>query len=291
MAESTQAILIRDHDDEEQPRSRSSRLLKRMAVNWDTTIAGAVIVLFVLFAIVPQWFTGFDPIAGDTARSLQAPSDAHWFGTDELGRDLYSRVIYGSRVSLLAASFSVVLGLVVGGLLGLIAGTFGGWVDTVISRLFDAVLALPGILITLSVLAAFGNSTVIVALGVGIGFITAFGRMMRAEVFRIRDLTFIEAATQSGARLPWVILRHIMPNTLRPLISLATLQFGTALLSIGSLGYLGFGQTPPNPEWGALIAQGQSYVNAAWWVAILPGLAFIFIVMAVNRVSKSIGER
>lgn len=287
MADTTQTILIKKADAD--PRNKS--LIKRILADWDIWIAATVIGLFVLFAIFPQWFTGFDPLQGDTSQSLDAPSGTHWFGTDELGRDLYSRVIYGTRVSLLAAAFSVLLGLIVGGTLGLVAGTFGGWTDTIISRIFDAVLALPGILITLSVLAAFGNSTFIVALGVGVGFITAFGRMMRAEVFRIRDLTFIEAAKASGATLLWVIWRHIMPNTLRPLIALATLQFGTALLSIGSLGYLGFGQMPPNPEWGALIAQGQSYINSAWWVAILPGLAFVFIVMAVNRVSKSIGER
>lgn len=284
MAESTQAILIR-----QKPKSRSR--LRRILSNWDIWLSAVVVLVFTAFAIVPQWFTGFDPIFGDTSASLQPPSSTHWFGTDELGRDLYSRVVYGARVSLLAASFSVLVSLIVGALLGLIAGTFGGIVDTIISRIFDAVMALPGILITLSVLAAFGNSTVIVALGVALGFITAFGRMMRAEVFRIRDLTFIEAAYSSGARLPWVIFRHILPNTLRPLIALATLQFGTALLSIGSLGYLGFGQTPPDPEWGALIAQGQGYINSAWWVAVLPGLPFILIVMAVNRVSKSIGER
>lgn len=286
MAETTQAILIK-----KDAATADKSLARRVLANWDILVAALVIVLFVLFAMFPQWFTSFDPLQGDTARSLSAPSAAHWFGTDELGRDLYARVIFGTRVSLLAAGFSVLLGLLVGGTLGLVAGTFGGWADTIISRIFDAVLALPGILITLSVLAAFGNSTFIVALGVGLGFVTAFGRMMRAEVFRIRDLTFIEAARSSGAGVMWVIWRHIMPNTLRPLIALATLQFGTALLSIGSLGYLGFGQMPPNPEWGALIAQGQSYINTSWWVAILPGLAFIFIVMAVNRVSKSIGER
>lgn len=286
MPEPTEAILVK-----KQAITAHKRPMSRLLGNWDILIAALVIVAFVLFAAVPQWFTTLDPLQGDVTQSLAAPSAAHWFGTDELGRDLYSRVIHGTRVSLLAAAFSVVLGLFVGGTLGLIAGTFGGWADTIISRIFDAVMALPGILVTLSVLAAFGNSTFIVALGVGIGFVTAFGRMMRAEVFRIRDLTFIEAARSSGATVVWVIWRHIMPNTLRPLIALATLQFGTALLSIGSLGYLGFGQTPPYPEWGALIAQGQNYINTAWWVAILPGLAFIFIVMAVNRVSKSIGER
>ncbi|RGE22058.1 ABC transporter permease [Leucobacter sp. wl10] len=284
MAESTQAVLIRQDP-------RGVGRFRRAVSSWDIWLAGLVILLFTAYAIVPQWFTGFDPIVGDTSRSLMPPGPGQWFGTDELGRDLYARVVYGSQVSLLAAAFSVSVSLVAGALLGLFAGTFGGIVDTVISRLFDAVMALPGILITLSVLAGLGNSTVVVALGVALGFITAFGRMMRAEVFRIRDLTFVEAAYSSGARLPWVIFRHIMPNTLRPLIALATLQFGTALLSIGSLGYLGFGQTPPEPEWGALIAQGQGYINSAWWVAVLPGLPFILIVMAVNRVSKSIGER
>lgn len=284
MAESTQAVLIRKEP-------KGSSRIRRILSNWDLWIAGAIILLFTAFAVVPQWFTAFDPIVGDTSTSLVAPGAEHWFGTDELGRDLYSRVVFGSQVSLLAAAFSVAVSLVAGALLGLMAGTFGGIVDTIISRVFDSVMALPGILITLSVIAGLGNSTMVVAFGVALGFVTAFGRMMRAEVMRIRDLTFIEAAYSSGARLPWVIFRHIMPNTLRPLIALATLQFGTALLSIGSLGYLGFGQTPPDPEWGSLIAQGQGYINSAWWVAVLPGLPFILIVMAVNRVSKSIGER
>lgn len=283
MADSTRSILISKHVE-----TKDKSFAKRVLANWDTWLAAIVIAFFVLFAVVPQWFTGFNPIGVDPARSLIPPGVTHWFGTDELGRDLYARVIYGTRASLVAASFSVLLGLVCGGVLGLIAGTIGDWADTIVSRLFDAVLALPGILITLSVLAAFNNSTLMVAVGVGLGFVPAFGRMMRAEVFRIRDLTFIEAATSSGARLPWVIWRHIMPNTLQPLIALATLQFGTAMLAIGSLGYLGFGQSPPNPEWGALIAQGQGYIHSAWWLAILPGLAFVLIVTAVNRVSKSI---
>lgn len=282
MVESTQAILVR----KKKGASRARRILR----NWDVLLASAVVLLFIMFAAVPQLFTSFNPIVPDLTSSFAPPSTTHWLGTDELGRDLFSRVVYGSRTSILAASFAVLLGFVVGGFLGLFAGTFGGILDTMISRVFDSVLALPGILITLSVIAAFGNATFWVAVGVGIGSLTSFGRVMRSEVLRIRDFTFIEAAVSSGARLPWVIFRHILPNTLRPMIALATLQFGTALLAIGSMGYLGFGQQPPNPEWGQLIAQGQTYINSAWWVGILPGLAFTLIVVAVNRVSKAIGK-
>ena len=281
MADTTQTLLLRRSP---KSPSRGRRILR----NWDVVIAALVVLLFTLFALVPGLFTSYDPIVGDTQNSLAPPSSTHWFGTDEVGRDLYSRVVYGSRVSILAALFAVAIGFVVGGVLGLLAGTFGGVLDTVVSTVFDSILALPGILITLAVLAAFGNGTLLIAVGVGIGSLTSFGRVMRSEVMRIRDFTFVEAAISSGAKIPWVIARHILPNTLKPMVALATLQFGTALLAIGSMGFLGFGQEPPNPEWGQLIAQGQTYINSAWWVGVLPGLAFTFIVMSVNRVSKAI---
>lgn len=283
MAENTQAILLRR-------RPKKTSPLRTLLKNWDVVLSSGIILLFVAFAVIPNVFMPYDPIGQDLSSSLNPPSGDHWLGTDEMGRDMLSRVIYGSRLSLVAASLAVLLGLVVGGLLGLFAGTFGGIIDTIVSRLFDSILALPGILITLSVVAAFGNTTLLIAVGVGIGSLTSFGRVMRSEVLRIRDFTFVEAAVSSGATVPWVIFRHILPNTLRPMIALATLQFGTALLAIGSMGYLGFGQNPPYPEWGQLIAQGQTYINSAWWVGILPGLAFTLIVVSVNRVSKAIGR-
>lgn len=255
----------------------------------DVLLSVVVVLLFVVVALIPTLITSQDPLHADPSVSLSGPSAAHWFGTDKLGRDIFARVAHGAGVSLTAAATAVVISFVLGVLLGVVAAVSGGFVDAVIMRVFDAMLSIPGLLLVFAVLAVFGNGVMKIALAIGIGGCVSFGRLMRAEVMRVRASTYVEAATALGVKPLGVIVRHIVPNALTPTISLAALEFGTAMLTIGSMGYLGFGQEPPAPEWGALISDGQKYLRTAWWMSILPGLAFVVVVLAVNRISRVIG--
>ncbi|HVV09657.1 ABC transporter permease [Amycolatopsis sp.] len=251
-----------------------------------------VLVLVVAWAIVPDWFTGYDPIAGIPRQKLQGPSAAHLFGTDETGRDVYARVVHGAALSLWAAVLAVLIALVTGSVLGLLAGMRPGWLDSVIMRVVDVLLAVPSILLSLSLVTALGFGTTKVAIAVGIANVAHFARLMRAEVLRVRTGVFVEAARASGVRWFGVLYRHVLPNSSGPVLALAVLTFGTAVLEISSLSFLGFGATPPTPEWGSLVAGGRSYLATAWWMTTLPGLVIAAVVLATNRVSRALdGER
>lgn len=270
------------------PRGAGARV-RALVGRADVLLSLVVIAGFVVVALVPTLASGQDPLYADPSVSLAAPSAQHWFGTDRLGRDIFARVVHGAGVSLTAAAAAVAISFVSGVLLGVVAAVAGGAVDAVVMRVFDALLSIPGLLLVFAVLAVFGNGVMMIALAIGIGGSVSFGRLMRAEVLRVRASTYVEAATALGVRPFGVVVRHIVPNALTPTISLAALEFGTAMLTIGAMGYLGFGQEPPAPEWGALIADGQRYLRTAWWMSILPGTAFVVVVLAVNRISRVIG--
>ncbi|WP_395244418.1 ABC transporter permease [Agromyces sp. MMS24-K17] len=253
-------------------------------------LASLVIALVVLWAIVPWLFTSADPLTGVPAEKLQAPSATHPFGTDALGRDLFARVVYGAVHSLSGAFVAVTVGLVGGTLLGVLAGSLGGAVDAVVGRIVDVLLSIPGLLLSLSIIILLGFGTVNAAIAVGIGSIAAFTRLSRSEVVRVRQADFVEAAFGSGARLHQVLGRHILPNSLTAVIGLAALQFGSAILAISTLGFLGYGAPPPTPEWGLLIAEGRNYVATSWWLTVLPGLVVVAVVLSANRISHAIGR-
>lgn len=247
-----------------------------------------VIAVVVAWAILPWLFTGQDPIAGVPAEKLQAPSLAHLFGTDAIGRDLFTRVVYGAVHSLSGAFVAVTVGLAGGTLLGVLAGSVGGVVDAIVMRLVDVLLAIPGLLLALSIIILLGFGTVNAAIAVGIGSIAAFARVSRSEVVRVRQADFVEAAFGSGGRLPAVLVRHVLPNSLTAVVGLAALQFGSAILAISTLGFLGYGAPPPTPEWGLLIAEGRNYVATSWWLTVLPGLVVVAVVLSANRISQSL---
>ncbi|KAA9161059.1 ABC transporter permease [Amycolatopsis acidicola] len=250
-----------------------------------------LLALAVGWAFVPGLFTSYDPIAGVPRQKLQAPSAAHLFGTDETGRDVYARVVHGAALSLWAAVLAVVIALIAGSALGLLAGLRPGWVDSVIMRVVDVLLAVPSILLSLALVTALGFGTTKVAVAVGVANVAHFARLMRAEVLRVRTGVFVEAARASGVRWFGVLYRHVLPNSLGPVVALAVLQFGVAVLEISSLSFLGFGATPPTPEWGSLVAGGRSYLATAWWMTTLPGLVIAAVVLATNRVSRALEER
>ncbi|NYI07333.1 ABC transporter permease [Allostreptomyces psammosilenae] len=253
-------------------------------------LAWLVLAVVVLWAVAPGLFTGHDPINGVPAEKLQPPSAAHPLGTDALGRDLFARVVHGAANSLSGALLAVTVGLVLGTLLGLLAGSLGGVVDEITMRLVDVLLAVPGLLLALTVVILLGTGTLNVAVAVGIGSVAAFARLARSEVVRVRRTDYVEAAFGSGGRLTTVLRRHVLPNSLEPVISLAALQFGSAIIAISTLGFLGYGAPPPTPEWGLLIAEGRTYVASSWWLTTLPGVVVVLVVLAANRVSLAIGR-
>ncbi|WP_374976866.1 ABC transporter permease [Microbacterium trichothecenolyticum] len=258
--------------------------------SWTLAASIAVIVIAVLWAVTPWLFTSYDPIVGVPADKLLPPSTAHWFGTDAIGRDLYARVVYGAIHSLSGALIAVTVGLAAGTLIGVLAGSVGGWVDDVLMRLVDVLLSIPGLLLMLSVIILLGFGTVNAAIAVGVVSVASFARLSRSEVVRVRRSDYVEAAFGTGGSFASVLRRHVLPNSLTAVVGLAALQFGTAILAISTLGFLGYGAPPPTPEWGLLIAEGRNYVATAWWLTTLPGLVVLVVVLSANRISQSIGR-
>ncbi|MCT1363182.1 MULTISPECIES: ABC transporter permease [unclassified Microbacterium] len=263
---------------------------RRRSRAWGLYLAFAVVAVAVLWAVIPGVFAPGDPLTGVPADKLLPPSAAHWFGTDALGRDLFGRVVHGAVHSLSGALIAVTVGLALGTLLGAVAGATGGVVDDVLMRIVDVLLAIPGLLLSLSVIILLGFGTVNAAIAVGLGSVAAFARLMRAEVARVRRTEYVEAAYGSGGTFVAVLRRHVLPNALTPIIALAALQFGTAILAISTLGFLGYGAPPPTPEWGLLIAEGRNYIATAWWLTALPGLVVVAVVLSANRISHRLGR-
>lgn len=252
-----------------------------------TILSLIVLVIAALWALLPGVFATYDPYKGvDVA--LLAPNGEHIFGTDAVGRDVYSRVVYGARQSLLGALIAVVVGLVLGTLIGLVAGTQRGWVETVLMRFVDVLLAIPGILLSLSIIIVTGFGSLQAAFAVGMTSVATFARLARSQVIQIAGADFVEAAYGSGATQTQVLFRHVLPNSLTPVLALAALQFGTAILQLSILGFLGYGAPPPVPEWGLLIAEGRDFMSTAWWLILLPGLAIVATVMSTNHISQVI---
>ncbi len=247
-------------------------------------------VLFVVFVIAadiaPAAFTSFDPYAPAPA----TPALPHLFGTDELGRDLYTRVIYGSALTIKATLTAIAIALAAGLVLGIVSGFCGGWVDAVLMRVVDVSLAIPGLLLALAIVTALGFGTIPIAIAVGVGIIPGFARTTRAEVLRVKTLPYIDAARTGGATWGRVLLRHVLPNAWGPVAVLAVLDFGLAILSVAALSFLGFGAAPPEAEWGTLIANGRNYLVTAPWVSLLPGLFVGLVVFSLNHISRTLEE-
>lgn len=267
------------------PHRQTSGIPKLLKVNFGLVAALVVLLLAFLFVVAPWLFTSYSPVE-EVGEHLTAPSFKHFFGTDELGRDLYARIVYGSVHSLSGALAAVLFGFITGGLLGLMSGSLGGLVDTLIMRAVDVLLSIPSLLLSLTVITLMGFGSLQVAVAVGVTSVAGFARLMRAEVSRIKNADYIEAAYGSGATFWQVIWRHILPNALYTVISYAALQFGHALLQIATLGFLGYGVEPPTPEWGLLIAEGRNYIATGWWLTTMPGLIVIALVLSFNRISR-----
>jgi peptide/nickel transport system permease protein len=269
-------------------RERLTRATRFLAHRPGLVVSVLYVLLVLCAAFAPAVLAPGDPLTGIPAQRLRAPSAAHVFGTDYLGRDLYTRVVHGAALSLQATVLAVAVGLVVGGLIGLLAGFVGRWLDEALMRFVDTLLAIPPILLSLSLITALGYGTTKVAIAVGVASVANFARVMRAETMRIRRTTYVEAARAVGTRWYTSLRRHVLPNAAGPVLVLAVLEFGLAILQVSALSFLGYGAPPPAPEWGALIAEGRNYLAASWWLCTMPGLAIAATVLAVNRISRAL---
>lgn len=251
-------------------------------------LAWGVIGVVAAWAVVPGLFTGYSAVSGEAAEARQPPSAAHWLGTDELGRDLLARIIYGASESLTGAFVAVAVGLILGTLIGLSAGSSRRWLDDLLMRAVDVLLSVPALLVSLSIIILLGFGTTNAAIAVGVASVANFARLARAEVIRVRHSDYVEAAFGSGGSVIAVLWRHVLPNSLTAVLAVSALQFGTAILAISTLGFLGYGAPPPTPEWGLLIAEGRNYIATAWWLTTFPGLVVVAVVLAANRISASL---
>jgi peptide/nickel transport system permease protein len=263
---------------------------RRRVIEPGLLLASIVLAIVLLWAIAPGLFTSYNPIEGIPRQQLKPPSALHLLGTDSLGRDLYARLVYGAVHSLSGAIAAVSIGLVVGTTLGLLAGSLGGWVETIVMRIIDVLLSVPVLLLSLSIIILLGFGTINAAIAVGVTSIASFARLVRSEVVTVRRSDYVEAAFGSGGSFLKVLWRHILPNSLTSVIAYTALQIGWAILQLSTLGFLGYGAPPPTPEWGLLIAEGRNYVATAWWLTAAPGIVVVVVVLSVNRISQAIGK-
>ncbi len=251
----------------------------------------AVAVVLVLAITLPGALGAGNPNATDPLLSLMPPSAQHWFGTDELGRDLYSRVVYGARYSVVIGVLAVLFAVVVGGILGLLAALGGRVLDEVLSRLFDLLSAFPSILMALLFATFFGRGTINLALAVGIAIIPAFGRIIRRQALAIRDSDFVTAAVTFGETRFRIVLRHVMPNVLTSVLLLAAIEVGAAILTVSGISFVGLGPERPAPEWGSLLAEGRTVASYGWWPTVFPGLAIVATILACTTLGRYLQRR
>ncbi|ALC86764.1 MULTISPECIES: ABC transporter permease [Bacillaceae] len=245
-------------------------------------VGGVIIFLYISLTFLAPILAPYDPYEINLQDKLQSPSLSHWMGTDDKGRDILSRILYGSRLSLGVGFSSVFFGAFFGIILGLIAGYYGKWLDTIISRCLDVMLAFPGILLALAIISALGPSLINVTIAVGVFSIPLFARIVRGSTMEVKKLEYIDAIRTLGANDLIIIFRHILPNILSPIIVQGSLRLATAILSAAGLSFLGLGAQPPSPEWGAMLSSGRDFIFSAPYMAIFPGLMISVLVLGFN---------
>jgi peptide/nickel transport system permease protein len=257
-------------------------LWRRLRRNRAAVVGAGIVLVFVLLGVLAPVLVPYNPIQGNLNDRLLPFSGTHWLGTDELGRDLLSRILYGARVSLQIQIVAVVLALIVGVLLGSLSGYLGGYVDSLIMRCMDILLAFPGIFLALGIIAALGPGLVNLMFAAGISSIPQFARIVRASILSLKEREFVEAALALGSGSNRVMFRHLLPNCLAPIIVQSTLRMATVLLTASGLSFLGLGVQPPTPEWGAMLSNSRSYLVVAPHVATIPGVAIMVVVVGFN---------
>lgn len=269
------------------PWARAGRRLRRRK---SAMFGLAVVLFFVVLALGAAWIAPQDPIATSWGAIRKAPSAEHWFGTDEIGRDVFSRVIWGTQASLLAGLVSVSISLAIGVPLGLLAGFVGGAVDGLISRLTDAFLACPFLILAIALAAFLGPSLSNAMIAIGVSATPVFVRLTRAQVLNVKVEDYIEAARALGASPVRVVLKHVLPNAVAPLVVQATVAIASAVIAEASLSFLGLGQQPPAPSWGSMLNTAKNYVDNAPWMAIWPGASIFLLVLSFNLLGDGLRD-
>ena len=251
-------------------------------------VLAVLIILAAVFA--PQLSGGGDPTTGDLAEAIQAPGADHPFGTDKMGRDIFVRVLYGARTSLASTFILVAVIFVIGALLGILSGYFGGWVDAVIMRLADMMIAFPGLVLAIAVAGILGASTKNAIIAIAIVSWPKYARLARSLVMKIRHTDFVAAATVTGSKTPYMLWKYMLPNTITTLVITAATDIGGMMMELAALSFLGFGAQPPTPEWGQMLNEGRNFMQSAPWLMIYPGLAIFVTVVVFNMLGDGLRD-
>ena len=261
---------------------RFKEIWQRLSKNKLAILGLIIIIVMILIAFFADFIAPYGYDEQDLTMAFQGPGNGHLFGTDEFGRDIFSRVVYGTRISLLIGFVAVAIAVVIGVLLGAISGYYGDKVDNIIMRLMDILLSIPQILLAIAIVAALGNGLFNLMLAVGLSSIPHYARIIRASVLSIKDQEFIEAAKAAGSSDLRIIFKHIIPNCLAPIIVQATLGVALAILTAAGLSFIGLGIAPPTPEWGSMLSSGRNYIRDDSYMTMFPGLAIVVTIFALN---------
>lgn len=274
----------------DRPRSFWRMVAERFRRNRFAMGGGVLVLMLFLVAILAPILSPYDPGHVDTGILLQPPSALHWLGTDELGRDVLSRMIYGSRISLMVGFVAVGIATVIGVIIGAISGYYGGWVDELMMRFVDIMLTFPSFFLILAVIAMLEPSIVNVMIVIGLTGWMGVARLVRAEFLSLRRRDFVAAAQSIGQSDSAIIFRHILPNAMAPVLVSATLGIAGAILTESALSFLGIGVQPPTPSWGSILTEGKNYIEFAWWLSVFPGLSILFTVLGYNLLGEGLRD-
>lgn len=269
---------------------RRNQFLRRLAKEPTTIFGLGLLLVFVLLAVLAPVISPFNPLLQNISVSLTKPSAPYYLGTDKLGRDILSRMLYGAQISIRSGLLVVLLAGGFGTLVGLIAGYLGGWVDEIWMRITDIFFAFPGLILAMAIAGALGPSLTNALIAVAVVSWPVYARLIRGQVLGLREREFVQAARSIGVRDWGIILRHLLPNTLAPLMVQASFDMAGTILSVAGLSFIGFGAQPPTPEWGVMISEGRNYITTQWWLTGVPAIAILLLVASLNLVGDGLRD-
>lgn len=266
------------------------RLLKQILRNRSAQFGGILLFILIFLSVAAPLFTDKDPNRPQPSVALRAPSLEYPMGTDGIGRDNFARFLYGGRLSLRVGLVGITIGALLGITLGLVSGYFGGWLDSLVSWFTDVLMAFPDILLALAIIAILGPGITNAMLAIGIAFVPSFMRLTRSNVLALREMTYVEAVRALGGSDARILVKHILPNSVRTLLVLITLGIGSSILAGAALNFLGLGAEPPTPEWGAMLNAGMKFVRQAWWLTVFPGAGIFLAVLSINLIGDAVSD-
>ena len=272
------------------PSGKKNKTLRRLFRSVPFSVGASILLILILLAVAAPMLTSYNPLKINPRESLQAPSLSHLLGTDQLGRDLLSRVLYGARLSLPMGIIPIGIAALFGMVLGLVSGFYGKWVDLAIMRIVDVWIAFPPILLALAVVTILGTGLTNIMIALGIAWIPYYARMVRGSVIEAKNLVYVDAARALGGQNRRIIWRHVMPNILTPIMVMASMGVANAILAGAALSFLGLGAQAPAPEWGTILADGRQFIRLGWWIGFFPGLAIAITVLAANLLGDGLRD-